>query len=80
VQSRVPASNNLTTAPTEPDETPFCPACGKVMMLRTARRGKNAGNKFWGCPDYPGCKGTRQMQFLAEKTLTTQFTGQVKSN
>jgi restriction system protein len=61
VQSRVPASNNLTTESTEPDETPFCPACGEVMVLRTARRGKNAGNKFWGCPDYPGCKSTRQM-------------------
>ncbi|MEI6195437.1 MAG: restriction endonuclease [Verrucomicrobiota bacterium] len=61
VQSLMPTSNNLTTAATEPDETPFCPACGKVMVPRTARRGINAGNKFWGCPDYPGCKSTRQM-------------------
>ena len=61
VQNRVPTSNNQTSATTEPDETPFCPACGKVMVPRTARRGQNAGNKFWGCPDYPGCKGTRQL-------------------
>jgi ATP-dependent DNA helicase RecQ len=29
------------------------------MQLRTARRGANAGGKFWGCPKYPTCKGTR---------------------
>ena len=61
VQSRVPASNGLPRATAEPDEAPFCPACGKMMVTRTARRGKYAGNKFWGCPDYPGCKGTRQI-------------------
>jgi restriction system protein len=61
VQSRVPTSNNLTSTTTESNETPFCPVCGKVMVTRTARRGQNAGNKFWGCPDYPGCKGTRQV-------------------
>src|SRR4051794_32930285 len=29
------------------------------MTLRTARRGPNAGGLFWGCDDYPECKGTR---------------------
>ena len=29
------------------------------MKLRTARRGRNAGNQFWGCPRYPSCRGTR---------------------
>ena len=27
------------------------------MVLRTARRGKNAGGQFWGCSNYPACKG-----------------------
>lgn len=27
------------------------------MVLRTARRGKNAGGQFWGCSNYPKCKG-----------------------
>ena len=27
------------------------------MMLRTARKGRNAGGQFWGCSDYPNCKG-----------------------
>ena len=38
----------------------LCPICGAEMVLRTARKGANAGNKFWGCSTYPGCKGTRQ--------------------
>ena len=27
------------------------------MVQRRARRGRNAGGYFWGCPNYPGCKG-----------------------
>lgn len=36
-----------------------CPKCGKAMVLREAKRGANAGNKFWGCSTYPKCKGIR---------------------
>ena len=35
-----------------------CPRCGKQMVLRTSRRGPNAGNRFWGCSGYPACKAT----------------------
>lgn len=46
----------------EPDHlTPACPSCGKTMTLRTARRGANAGERFWGCPSYPKCRGTRPL-------------------
>ncbi|MBN1254661.1 MAG: restriction endonuclease [Deltaproteobacteria bacterium] len=34
----------------------LCPACGGELVLRVARRGKNAGNKFWGCSNFPQCK------------------------
>ena len=37
-------------------EEPRCPACGAGMKLRTAKRGHNAGNQFWGCREYPRCK------------------------
>jgi hypothetical protein len=37
-----------------------CPSCGQPMVLRTSRRGANAGTQFWGCPSYPACKGTRK--------------------
>lgn len=39
------------------DRIPSCPQCGKPMVLRTAKAGKNAGKQFWGCPGYPDCKG-----------------------
>jgi ATP-dependent DNA helicase RecQ len=41
--------------------SPKCPNCGSDMVLRTARRGPNAGNQFWGCSDYPSCKGTQDL-------------------
>lgn len=37
-------------------ETPLCPKCGSAMILRTAKSGANAGNRFWGCSGYPTCK------------------------
>lgn len=36
---------------------PPCPSCGAAMVLRTARKGSNAGQQFWGCSKYPGCRG-----------------------
>jgi restriction system protein len=38
---------------------PSCPICAKTMLRRTAKRGPNSGNEFWGCSGYPSCKGTR---------------------
>jgi len=38
---------------------PACPKCGAPMVLKTARRGKRAGKKFWSCSRFPECKGTR---------------------
>ena len=42
------------------DRIPACPLCGKPTVLRTAKTGKNAGQQFWGCSNYPQCKGTVQ--------------------
>ena len=33
-----------------------CPKCNSKMVLRTAKKGSNAGNKFWGCSQYPRCR------------------------
>jgi len=35
-----------------------CPKCGGHMVMREAKRGPNAGNKFWGCTNYPRCRET----------------------
>ncbi len=48
--------------PDSPDQSdqqpPVCPKCGSQMTLRTAKTGKNTGSQFWGCTQYPECKGT----------------------
>jgi Topoisomerase DNA binding C4 zinc finger len=36
-----------------------CPICHSQMIKRKARRGSRAGQEFWGCPNYPDCRGTR---------------------
>jgi len=43
---------------------PACPRCGKPMVLRTAKRGPNTGSQFWGCSNYPGCKGIAEYSNL----------------
>ena len=48
-------SDELPTAPA-------CPLCGKLMVLRTARQGKQSGSRFWGCSGYPECRGTRELE------------------
>jgi restriction system protein len=40
---------------------PACPTCGASMVKRTARKGANAGNQFWGCSRYPQCRGARSV-------------------
>ncbi len=40
-------------------DAPTCPKCAVPMTLRTARRGENAGETFWGCPNYPRCRHTK---------------------
>ena len=42
--------------------SPLCPKCGGEMVLRTAKRGSNQGEQFWGCPNYPQCRGTRKYE------------------
>lgn len=44
-----------------PSAVPACPACGAAMKMRVAKRGANTGGEFWGCVQYPACKGTRNV-------------------
>ncbi|MBI5232966.1 MAG: four helix bundle protein [Deltaproteobacteria bacterium] len=47
---------------TNQSEKKPCPACGKHLVLRTARKGTKAGSQFWGCSGYPECKTTLPAQ------------------
>lgn len=38
------------------DTRKICPKCERPLVLRTARKGLNAGGQFWGCSGFPqGC-------------------------
>ncbi len=36
--------------------TDTCSKCGSDMVLRESKKGKHAGNKFWGCSSFPKCR------------------------
>jgi len=55
---RTEARRAQTSAESAP---PACPECGAPMRKRTPRTGRNAGIPFWGCSNYPDCKGTREI-------------------
>lgn len=55
----VPARAAAASTAATPAGSPACPVCQSAMVKRTAKRGANAGSAFWGCLQYPGCKGTR---------------------
>ncbi|MBQ7190267.1 MAG: four helix bundle suffix domain-containing protein [Kiritimatiellae bacterium] len=38
------------------EDAPPCPVCGGVMRVRHGKTGD-----FWGCTNYPACKGTRNI-------------------
>lgn len=38
-------------------EPPICPQCGAAMVRRVAKKSSRKGSAFWGCSDYPNCKG-----------------------
>ena len=53
-----PAPKKEIISPATKQAEPPCPNCGSSMLLRTAKKGSNAGAQFWGCAQYPKCRGT----------------------
>ena len=41
---------------------PTCSKCGAQMVLRTGVTGARKGQKYWGCPNYPVCRYTRNLE------------------
>ena len=54
-----PQSDKHLETPTpklvETSKEKVCPKCGKPLVLRTAKKGENSGNQFWGCSGFPKC-------------------------
>ena len=44
--------------PDIPETPPKCPKCGGEMIKRNA---KSDGHEFWGCANFPRCRGTRDL-------------------
>ena len=54
-----PADTAPSAMPINAPAAPACPICSKAMVKRMAKRGTNVGAEFWGCTEYPACRGTR---------------------
>jgi restriction system protein len=39
----------------------LCPKCGSTMVERVAKSGARAGNKFWGCSQFPACRAVQNV-------------------
>lgn len=60
-------SNGSETPVVTNSEGPVtCPQCASAMVRRVARRG--TGGEFWGCSQFPECRGTRA---VAERSTRT---------
>lgn len=61
----VPAPEPISSD--SPGPAAACPRCGGAMIERIARRGAKAGTRFFGCSDFPSCRGTRTLGDLDER-------------
>jgi hypothetical protein len=44
------------------EEIQACPKCGGELVKRVAKKGKNTGQKFWGCANFPKCRFVKKRQ------------------
>lgn len=63
ISETVAEETEPTIVPSVETSTLKCPKCNGELVLRTAKRGENKGNSFYGCTNYPKCK------YIQEYTL-----------
>lgn len=60
IHSKYGNANACDRATKVEEETKLvCPRCGGELVMRTARKGANAGKSFYGCSNYPKCRYVR---------------------
>ena len=52
----VQTEQEKNTPPQEESAPLICPRCSSKLILRTAKKGSNAGKQFYGCSAYPKCR------------------------
>jgi len=59
--------------PGSPIPSPLCPKCGAPMVMReVTKEGPHKDKRFWGCPNFPKCRGIREISdTLSEQTSRT---------
>lgn len=53
---KAPKIETQTLRPDSKTQGPSCPKCSAPMVLRVAKTGAHAGQKFWGCSTFPKCR------------------------
>ncbi len=49
---------------------PACPECGKhPMILREPKKSGATWDPFWGCANFPNCKGSLNIDFATGKWI-----------
>lgn len=48
--------NVINTLSPSTTNAPICPKCQVEMVVRETKKGKHAGQKFYGCINYPHCR------------------------
>lgn len=55
--ARLVENSSDPSTPVNGSAEPECPDCGSSMQKRRAQRGPRAGKYFWGCSEFPQCRG-----------------------
>ena len=58
-QSATKNKNAQDSIPSVSAIEPSCPQCGNAMIKRVPKKGTNSGRTFWGCVEFPRCRGIR---------------------
>lgn len=57
--SNPPPSSSAPSSSSPVPAAPSCPVCNGAMVMREAKQGSKAGSSFWGCRQFPKCRGIR---------------------
>ncbi|MCR4896489.1 MAG: NERD domain-containing protein [Lachnospiraceae bacterium] len=61
-ETEVTAPSAAVSPSEDADAVMTCPRCGSPLVMRTAKKGDNAGNQFYGCSAFPKCRYVKNME------------------